>query len=103
MLKRAATFAFAIAALMAVAVAPAAERPNIIIILADDLGYGDLGYYGHATIRTPNLDRIAAEEMRFTDFYAAVEVCTASQAALLTVRYPLRCRLCYDQHLVTRD
>jgi len=48
----------------------AADRPNIIIIYADDLGYGDLGCYGHPTIRTPNLDRMAAEGMRFTEFYS---------------------------------
>ncbi len=70
--------------------APGAERPNIVIIMADDLGYGDLGCYGHPTIRTPNLDRMAAEGLRFTDFYAGANLCTPSRAALLTGRHPLR-------------
>jgi len=72
----------------------AAERPNIIVIFADDLGYGDLGCYGSPTIRTPHLDRMAAEGLRFTDFYSAAEVCTPSRAALLTGRYPIRNGMC---------
>src|SRR5262245_50369170 len=62
----------------------AAKNPNIVIILADDLGYGDLSCYGHPTIRTPNLDRMAAGGMRFTDFCRSACVCTASRAGLLT-------------------
>lgn len=68
----------------------AAKQPNIIIILADDMGYGDLSCYGHPTIRTPNLDRMATEGMRFTDFYVAAPVCTPSRAGLITGRLPIR-------------
>jgi len=83
--------------------ARAAEgKPNIVIILADDLGYGDLGCYGHPSVRTPNLDRMAAQGMRFTDFYSAAEVCTPSRAALLTGRYPIRSGMCHDRFRVLR-
>ncbi len=60
------------------------KKPNIIFILADDLGYGDLGCYGQDTIKTPNLDQIAAEGMRFTDHYAGSTVCAPSRCALMT-------------------
>src|SRR5918993_489461 len=68
--------------------------PNIVIIFADDLGYGDLGCYGSPTISTPHLDQMATEGLRFTDFYSAAEVCTPSRAALLTGRYPIRSGMC---------
>lgn len=79
------------------------EAPNVVIIYADDLGYGDLGCYGHPTIQTPHLDRMAAEGMRFTEFYSAAEVCTPSRAALLTGRYPIRNGMCHNQFRVLRN
>ena len=66
------------------------ERPNIVIIFCDDLGYGDLGAYGAQGLATPNLDRMAAEGVRFTRFYTAQPVCSASRTALLTGCYPNR-------------
>src|SRR5881394_1651803 len=59
-------------------------RPNIILILADDLGYGDLGCYGQKKIKTPNLDRFADEGIRFTDCYAGSTVCAPSRCTLMT-------------------
>ena len=66
-----------------------ARAPNFVILIADDLGYGDLGCYGHPTIRTPHLDRMAAEGIKLSQFYAA-HLCTPSRAALLTGRLPIR-------------
>ena len=80
--------------------APQAERPNFVIIFADDLGYGDLACYGHPSIRTPHLDRMAAEGMKFTDFYVAAPVCTPSRAALLTGRLAARSGMCHDTRRV---
>jgi arylsulfatase A len=69
---------------------------NVIIIFTDDQGYGDLGCYGHPTIKTPNIDRMAAEGQRWTSFYAAANVCTPSRAGLLTGRLPIRNGMCSD-------
>lgn len=66
------------------------KKPNIVFIMADDLGYGDLGCYGSPSIRTPNIDRLAAEGLRFTEFYAGACLCTPSRAALLTGRLAVR-------------
>jgi arylsulfatase A-like enzyme len=67
-----------------------APRPNLVVILADDLGYGDVAVYGARGIRTPHLDRLAAEGVRFTHFYASGVYCSPSRAGLLTGRYPIR-------------
>lgn len=69
---------------------PSATRPNIIIIYCDDLGYGDLSCYGSEACRTPHLDALAADGIRFTDWYSNSPVCSPSRAALLTGRYPAR-------------
>src|SRR5437773_9595387 len=60
------------------------KKPNILFILADDLGYGDVGCYGQKIIQTPNIDRIAREGMRFTQFYAGSPICAASRCTLMT-------------------
>ena len=69
---------------------PITRPPNVILIFADDLGYGDLGCYGSETIATPHLDRLADEGLRFTDFYATAPFCSPSRSSLLTGRYPVR-------------
>ena len=65
-------------------------KPNIVWIVADDLGYGDLGCYGNDIVSTPNLDRLADEGVKLTDFYVTTPVCSPSRGALLTGRYPQR-------------
>ncbi|HEX6881765.1 MAG TPA: arylsulfatase [Planctomycetota bacterium] len=85
-------FAALLLALLALAPRAGAQvaperRPNVVLILADDLGYGDLGAYGQARIRTPNLDRMAREGLRFTQFYAGGAVCVPSRAVLMTGKH----------------
>lgn len=73
-----------VAAIAGNAPASAADKPNIIFILADDMGYGELGCYGNKQIKTPNIDKLAAEGMRFTQMYAGGTVCSPSRATLMT-------------------
>ncbi len=76
------------------------SKPNFIIILADDMGYGDVGIFGHPTIKTPNLDRMASEGQKWTNFYVAAPVCTPSRAGLLTGRLPVRTGMCSEKRRV---
>lgn len=87
----------------AVGGARAAERPNIVLILADDLGYGDLGVYGNTSSRTPNLDRLAREGLRFTDFHSNGPMCTPTRTALLTGRYQNRFGREFEGALSAKD
>src|SRR5215210_7433309 len=77
-------------ALLAAPLLAADRPPNVVIVYADDLGYGDIGCFGNKVIRTTHIDRLAAEGVRFTDFYVAQAVCSASRTALLTGCYPNR-------------
>src|SRR5262249_15797984 len=91
----------ALCLLSSLAFAQANKRPpNFVVILCDDLGYGDVGAFGNPTIRTPNLDRMAAEGQRWTSFYVADSVCTPSRAALLTGRLPIRTGMFSDTRRV---
>ena len=72
---------------LAAGAAETAARPNIIFILADDLGYGDLGCYGQQRIKTPNLDRLAAEGIRVTQAYSGATVCAPSRCCLMTGKH----------------
>ncbi|MEQ8764848.1 MAG: sulfatase [Planctomycetota bacterium] len=78
----------------------AVPAPNFVVIFCDDLGYGDLGAFGHPTIRTPSLDRLASEGQRWTQFYVAASVCTPSRAGLMTGRLPIRSGMCSSQRRV---
>ena len=89
-MNRSRRFFIALAA-AALAVSPACAAPrNVLFILADDLGWGELGCYGQKKIRTPNLDQLAKEGTRFTNFHVAQAVCSASRAGLMTGCYPNR-------------
>lgn len=70
--------------------AMAAEKPNVLVIYVDDLGYGDTAVYGHPVVSTPNIDQLAAQGLRFTQFYAPSSLCSPSRAGLLTGRTPYR-------------
>ncbi len=85
----ASTAALPLAGSLARAQAPA-RRPNVIFILADDMGYADISCYGRPDLQTPNVDRIAAQGTRFTQAYANSPVCTASRVAIITGRYQVR-------------
>ena len=76
------------------------KLPNFVVIFCDDLGYGDIGAFGHPTIKTPNIDRLASEGQRWTSFYVAASVCTPSRAGLMTGRLPIRSGMCDDRHRV---
>jgi arylsulfatase A len=76
------------------------SKPNFIVIFTDDLGYGDLGCFGHPTIATPHLDKMAVEGQKWTSFYVAAPVCTPSRAGLLTGRLPIRSGMCSDNRRV---
>ncbi len=86
-------------ALLAVATV-ATAKTNFVLMFCDDLGYGDLSCFGHPTIHTPNLDRLANEGQKWTNFYAAASVCTPSRAGLLTGRLPIRNGMCSSKRRV---
>ena len=80
----------ALAGCATTAAAQSRRKPNFVVILADDLGYGDVGAYGASMIRTPSIDRMAREGAQLSSFYASANICTPSRAGLLTGRYPIR-------------
>jgi arylsulfatase A-like enzyme len=80
----------ALVGVVVVCSAAVAGPPNIVLIVADDLGYGDVGCYGATKVRTPNIDRLAARGLRFTDAHSTSATCTPSRYALLTGEYPWR-------------
>jgi arylsulfatase A-like enzyme len=83
-------YLLAIAIVFLTTAVESAERPNIVLIYADDLGYGDVGCYGATAVRTPNIDQIANEGLRFTDAHSAAATCTPSRYAMLTGQYAWR-------------
>ena len=81
---------YIITGLVLAAVSATAEKPNVVLILADDLGWKDLACYGHAVHKTPNLDRLASQGMQFSDAYAASCVCSPTRSSIMTGKYPAR-------------
>src|SRR6187549_3272847 len=81
----------------------APKRPNVLFILADDLGYGDLSCYGRPDYRTPVLDGLAAQGIRFTSAYAAAPVCTPTRCAYMTGRYPQRLAVGLEEPLTPQS
>jgi arylsulfatase A len=98
-MSRPLAFLFLIAVAMASAATAREGKPNLVLILADDLGYGSLACYGSTQIRTPHLDRLAASGIRLTDFHSNGPMCTPTRAALMTGRYPQRCAWVPDEDL----
>jgi arylsulfatase A-like enzyme len=82
---------------------PARRKPNFVVILCDDLGYGDVGLYGAKGIRTPNIDRLGREGVVLTDYYSPANICTPSRAGLLTGRYAIRTGLGYEVIMANDD
>ena len=96
MIKKRTPFLFSAVAILAVTSASGADapgRPHVLLILADDLGWGDLSCYGNRPVETPELDRLAREGLRFTQFYAAAPICSPSRCGLITGQYPGRWRI----------
>jgi arylsulfatase A-like enzyme len=91
---------FVFLTVMLAAATISAAPPNVVLIYIDNVGYGDIGCYGNPVVRTPNIDRLAREGVRCTDFYIVTSSCTPSRGALLTGRYPLRNGL---THQLSRD
>lgn len=79
------------------------ERPNVLFILADDLGWGDLSCYGRPDYHTPNLDSLAQQGLRFTSAYSAAPVCTPTRCAFITGRYPARATVGLEEPIVGRS
>ena len=94
-----------LASLIAITLPSVAEpdkKPNIILIMADDLGYGSLGCYGSKEIKTPHIDQLASNGMRFTDFHSNGAMCSPTRASLMTGRYQQRCAWVADEELSDR-
>ena len=86
-----------------VVISRAQPRPNIIYIMADDLGYADLSSYGRMDYKTPNLDKLASQGMKFTNAYSGAPVCTPTRVAFMTGRYPARTPVGLREPLTVND